>query len=100
VAGHDDVERRSLAYHEEVARRLDAALVAQARARVERWLAAVRPVAPAHARAWLELLDRPLPELTAALTADDEGMGDLRHSTPFAGVLAPAERWAILRADR
>jgi hypothetical protein len=46
------------------------------------------------------VLELPLDELAGAITADDEAGRDLRQCSPFAGVLAPAERWAIVRQVR
>jgi hypothetical protein len=41
------------------------------------------------------MLARPLPELLDLLVEDSERMAAMRQATPFAGVLDPAERWAI-----
>lgn len=69
-------------------------LLAIARANLERWLTA----SPAAAlREWQRLLDTlPLPELLARLRSPDEHAARLRQSSPFAGLLTPAERQAIL----
>lgn len=91
--GHRTAERRSLAYHREVARRLEAhpELLEAARAHLER--------VPSHWRAaWTALLAGPLATLTSRLVEDSEQMRDLRQTTPFTGILTPAERWAIWRA--
>jgi hypothetical protein len=78
VRSHEWIDRRSLALHEAVAAKLEQepALLGVARANVKRWLA----VHPA-----------------AALVAPDEDAARLRQSSPFAGVLTPGERLAILR---
>jgi len=47
--------------------------------------------------AWREILDRPLPEVLDLLEEKSERMDALRQATPFAGVLEPAERWAIYK---
>jgi len=44
---------------------------------------------------WREILSRPLPEILDLLGEESERMTALRQATPFAGVLQPAERWAI-----
>jgi len=98
--GHRTAERRSLAMHAAVAARLDEATVARAAARVDGWLRDGGPVPPEAARAWRVLLDGPPDALEAALVRDDETMRDLRQNTPFAGVVAPAERWRIIREVR
>jgi hypothetical protein len=45
--------------------------------------------------AWREILRRPLPEIASLLSEESEAMTALRQATPFAGVLEPAERWAV-----
>lgn len=45
--------------------------------------------------AWRKILTRPLPEIVDLLDEESEEMTALRQATPFAGVLEPAERWAI-----
>lgn len=89
---------RSLALHAAVARRLadEPALVDVARARVESWRTHAE-VAPAHVEAWSGLLAAPLPELLARLVEPSPEMHELRQVSPFAGVLDPRTRWAILR---
>ena len=94
--GHATAERRSLAYHRAVAARLDEPLVARARQTLDRWVS-LGTITPRYERRWRELLDRPIPELAAAITADDERGRDLRQASPFAGVLSAPERWAIIR---
>ena len=93
---HRTVELRSIAFHRLVAERLDTAMVALARDRVEHWLADGGPVPALWAERWLALLDQPLPVIASALTEDSEEMRDLRQNTPFAGALTPRERWRIL----
>ncbi len=97
VRSHDWIDRRSLALHEAVAAKLekDPALLGVARANVKRWL----EVHPAAALVeWEQLLDRaPLSRVLALLRSPDEDAARLRQSSPFAGVLTPGERLAILR---
>jgi len=95
--GHRTAELRSLEYHRIVAERLDEPLLAEARARVEAWIAEGGPVHPAYARRWKAVLDRSTPEIASILLTDDEASRDLRQNTPFAGALSPSERWGILR---
>jgi len=45
--------------------------------------------------AWRDILNRPLAEILALLVDESERMTAMRQMTPFAGVLDPAERWAI-----
>ena len=92
-------ERRSLLLHEAIAAHLGEntrAVLTLAR----RNLALMRKENPgAHRllREWGVLLDRPLEALLPALTDRSEWARELRHVTPFAGVLSAAERTAVYR---
>ena len=88
-------EKRSIAYHRALAARLDTAMIARA---VERL--ATHPPHPALARAWMELLALSPTALATKLVEDSESMAQLRSASPFAGELAPRERWEIWRAVR
>jgi hypothetical protein len=94
-------EERSIAYHSEIARLLPSRpdVLEAARARVRGWLQG-GDVAESYARAWLEMLDRPLDELRGALTDRGQAARDLRQVSPFAGALDPRTRWRIHRAVR
>ena len=89
---------RSLALHEAVGRKLlaDPAVVERARAKLEEWLAGGGRSTPLWLR-WREVLDRPLDEIVAFLGDPSEDAAWLRKASPFAGVLEPRERLAILR---
>lgn len=93
-------DRRSLALHRAIARHLTddpPAVIAQAR----RNLARMRErgaQATQLLREWEVILDRPVPALLAVLTDPGEWTRELRHVTPFAGVLSAAERAAVYRA--
>lgn len=95
--GHGTAERRSLAMHRAIAARLDEATLAAARERVQRWLADGGPVDPRWASAWQQLLAGTPEQVAGRISEDTPKLTQLRQTTPFAGVLAPAERWAILR---
>jgi len=93
---HQWIDQRSLALHEAVAERIAAQpeLLEQARANLRRWLAAGDSPA---LQEWQQLLDSlPLAELLALLRSPDERAVRLRQSSPFAGILPPRERQAIL----
>ena len=96
MRAHEWIDRRSLALHDAVAAKLEAhpELLDVARANLRRWLR----VNPAEAlQEWARLLDAtPLPALTALLRSADEGATRLRQSSPFAGLLTPQKRQAIL----
>ena len=70
------------------------ALMEIARENLERWSLAGGRSQP-YWDAWREILSRPLPEVLSLLVEESERMTAMRQATPFAGVLEPAERWAI-----
>ena len=95
---HDLAEERSLAYHRAVASRLEAIpeILQRARGRIERWIHE-RGRSVAYARRWREILDRPIADIVAVLTSEDDEARALRQCTPFAGELSPRERWKLWR---
>ncbi len=97
--GHRTAERRSRAYHEVIAGRLDEPMLAEARERVEQ-LAAEGHLHPRYASAWRELLSRPAEQIAAAIVADDQEARDLRQNSPFAAVLNEQERRRIIETVR
>jgi hypothetical protein len=96
LRGHQRIERRSLELHRAIAAKLRAhpELIGIARDNLARWAAAAGRSQP-YWDIWREILDRPLPEILDLLEEDSERMASLRQATPFAGVLEPAERWAV-----
>lgn len=97
--GHETAERRSLAYHEAVARRLDDQLIAEARERIDR-LTGGGHLHPRYAHRWREILALPVERVIEAITADDQEARDLRQNSPFAGVLNEHERRRIIETVR
>jgi hypothetical protein len=97
--GHLTPERRSLAFHRLLAERLDERMVEEARERVER-LAAAGHLHRRYAERWRELLARPLAEIAATTSADDQEGRDLRQNSPFAGALNEQERRRIIETVR
>jgi transcriptional regulator with XRE-family HTH domain len=93
-------ERRSLYLHRAIAARLTdnpERVLALARRNLARMCA--RPQQGTQlVREWDVILDRPLPALLPVLTDPGEWARELRHVTPFAGVLSAAERAAVYRA--
>jgi transcriptional regulator with XRE-family HTH domain len=90
-------ERRSLALHRAIGRRLlddPAAVLARARRNVLHMKAQGAGGAQL-LREWQVLLDRPLPALVRTLTDPDPWARELRQVTPFAGILAAQERARI-----
>lgn len=97
MRSHEWIDQRSLALHERVARKLEAnpQLLDIARANLERWL---RSTPSPSLLEWRRLLEEmPLPELLDLLRSHSERAAWLRQSSPFAGLLTPEERLAILR---
>jgi hypothetical protein len=94
--GHERLDRRSLELHRRIARKIQESpeLIEIARDNLERWSAASGRSQP-YWDAWREILERPLAEVLELMQRDDERMTALRQATPFAGILSPAERWAV-----
>lgn len=95
-------ERRSLALHRDIARRLledPDAILARARLSLATMLERHRGD-PQLLREWLLVLDRSPLELAPMLVATSPWAREMRHVTPFAGVLSGAERAAVYGAFR
>lgn len=102
--GHEYQDRVSL----EMARRVAAGLeehpewLELARANLNRWEArnADSPGLMRCYAEWRAILDRPVPEIRALLTQENDEGQRLRQNSPFVGVLSPAEVWEIKRRHR
>jgi len=96
LRGHARIDRRSLALHRAIAKKLrdNPALLDIPRENLDRWSATNGRSQP-YWDAWRKLIDGPFEDLLKTLVEDSERMTALRQATPFAGVLTPAERWAI-----
>jgi hypothetical protein len=96
LRGHQRIDQRSLALHRAIAEKLRVhpALIEIARDNLDRWSLAAARSQP-YWDDWREILTRPLPEILDLLVEESERMTAPRQATPFAGVLEPAERWAI-----
>jgi hypothetical protein len=97
MRSHQWIDERSLALHEAVAAKLEAEpqLLEVARANLNRWDAAG---SSSPLREWQRLLDTlSLSQLLKLLRSRDQEAVRLRQSSPFAGLLTPAERQGILR---
>jgi hypothetical protein len=92
---HMRLEERSLALHEEIARRLSASpeLIEIAKENIARWAERDGELPPW--KEWKEILGRPVAEVIRVLRAKDEKARHLRQSSPFCGILSPMERWRI-----
>lgn len=93
-------DRRSLELHRAIARRLaldPTSVIAQARRNLAR-MRTRRGQDTNLLREWHVILDRPVSALLALLTSSGDWARELRHVTPFAGVLSAGERAAAYRA--
>ncbi len=73
-----------------------------ARENLDRWSTLNRD-APSLLRCyseWRAILDRPIPEICATLTAPTDEGQRLRQNSPFVGALTPQEVWEIKRRNR
>jgi hypothetical protein len=99
---HSAIDARSLAMDRLIADRLrtDPGVLVKARTVLRNWLAtcddSVRPAL----EEWRAILDGPLPAVIETLEGEDEKSVRLRQSSPFCGILTPAERTAILMSCR
>lgn len=92
-------QRRSLAYNRAlvgVLRRDPVRVLAIARRNLGR-LQELHPHASAILGLWECALALPLDELTARMRATDEEACEMRHASPFAGVLDAATRTRVIR---
>jgi|SRR5680860_12045 len=99
VAGHDRATRRSLAYHRALARSLRQPMIDDALRQVWKWRLQGR-IDPRYADRWERLLRGPVAEVRKAISEDSQAAGDLRQTSPFAGMLSEPERRKILRQVR
>ncbi|MDE0009173.1 MAG: hypothetical protein OXS50_12935 [Gammaproteobacteria bacterium] len=93
---HDRLDEIRRQTHIAIAAKIDAdpALLDVPQRNIERWTKLTGYRHPAYAE-WLQILERPWPDVRRLLIADDENATRLRQSTPFVGVLSPWERRAI-----
>jgi hypothetical protein len=96
MRSHEWIDQRSLALHEAVAKKLveHPELLDIARQNLRRWLAQNPEPALLEWQRLLETLD--FDDLLDLLRSPGERARRLRQSSPFAGVLTPQERQAIL----
>ena len=95
-------ERRSLELHRAIAAWLlaDPAPVLRAAKRNLARMASQSPGAGSLWREWRRALSQPVDELAGILVDPRPQACEMRHVTPFAGVLTPRERWAVYRRFR
>lgn len=93
---HSRLDERSLALHQLVAQKVQAApvLLDKARGNVRRWQDANGNPSLALAE-WEQILNSPVNEVLTLLVERSERATRLRQSSPFTGILTEAERRAI-----
>jgi hypothetical protein len=98
MSPHELHDRRSLAIHALIAERIrvDPRLLERPRARVAEWLLA-GTMNPKYPRAWAHLLNGPLEELVEVLLDPGEAATELRHVSPFTGIVDSETRDRIWR---
>jgi len=98
---YQDSDWRSLAMHRIIARKLrrNADVLKHARANIKRWRAA-NQFAQTYLDEWEAILDGGVAHTAMVLESPSQKSARLRSSSPFAGVLEPDERMAIMAAWR
>ncbi len=88
--------------HQLMANRLrdNPARLSKARSFIDRQLASCTPPSRHWAKEWQQLIDGPFDMLLEFMVERSERADQMRKSNPFAGLIASAERWAIIRATR
>jgi hypothetical protein len=99
---HLRLDMRSLAMHTLIARRVarNPELLDVARDNLKRWRKRWGRQTPDWHTEWQAILKRPWREIAALITDSGALAKRLRQSSPFAGVLSPAERKGIYDAFR
>jgi hypothetical protein len=92
--GHARAERRSLAYHRALGRRLRRPMVDEALRLLWRWREQEK-IDERYAEQWEQVLRRPVAEVRRMIGEDSQRGRDLRQNSPFAGMLSEAERRRI-----
>jgi len=100
MSDHLRIDRQVAAMHRVIADRIrsgDVGILSHAQANLERWRKQFGGTLPAAYEEWIELLDGDLDGVMHILESDDEDAVRKRSSSPFTGILTPAERWEILK---
>jgi hypothetical protein len=92
--GDGRAERRSLAYHRALAKRLRRPMVDEALRLLWKWREQQR-IDERYAEQWEDVLREPIAEIRRIIGEDSLRGRDLRQNSPFAGMLSEAERRRI-----
>jgi hypothetical protein len=100
VIKHRTIEARSLAMHCLIAQKIAAnpALLDIPRRNIAAWLSRYGNDPPRALEEWDRILKRPWEDMALILTDPGESAARLRQSSPFPGVLTPAERKRVYEA--
>lgn len=101
-SNHRLLEARSLALHCLAAASIERRprLLEIAHRNLANWRQARGGTLPPALQEWEPILSRPWPQIAAIITAPTEEGARLRQSSPFAGVLTPAQRRRVYEAFR
>ena len=94
------LDARTLAMHRVMVEKIrrEPALFARLGQNLARWKQTAAPGTQAYLEAWQALVDQG-PEACFAVALEESDRGQvMRSSSPFAGVLTNAERWAFLKS--
>lgn len=99
---HRVIDARSLALHCRIVGKIDAdrSLLDIAKRNLGAWSARHEDAPPRYIAEWQRILELPWRQVAATMTEQSENAIRLRQSSPFAGVLTPAERKQIYDAFR
>jgi hypothetical protein len=97
---HGTIDRRSLEMDRCIAARLrkQPFLLDRAKQTLDAWLATADPAVLPALEEWHEILRQPLSDILRVVEGEDQRSVRLRQSSPFCGILTPAERTRILLA--
>jgi hypothetical protein len=92
---HERIDKRSLALHQEIAKRIrkDPDIIRIAKENLHQWIAHSGPK-PSW-QEWEIILEKSVNEIIEILLSPGEEGRRLRQSSPFCGILEPKERWRI-----
>ena len=94
TSGHARAERRSLAYHRALAKRLRRPMIDDAISLLWKWRDQ-GTIDARYADEWEQVLSKPVSEVRRIISEDTPRGRDLRQNSPFAGMLSEAERRRI-----